>query len=46
MDTLGTFLASKQYIFPYAYVYVVNIFENIYVIQNINVNPSMNMGGV
>ena len=28
------------------YAYIVNIFENIYVIQNINVAPSMNMGGI
>ena len=26
------------------YYYVINIFENIYVIQNINISPSMNKG--
>ena len=26
------------------YTYIVNIFENIYVIQNINITPSMNEG--
>ena len=28
------------------YTYVVNIFENIYVIQNINVAPTADMGGM